>query len=263
MLTVSETVGHTPLELVHTNKLSPVVKLLTVELLRVAEATLPPPEITDHTPEPVTGLTAFKLAEVTVRQNAWSEPALAAEGKSSTVIFKVLLEEGHVPLEVVHTKELIPTFKLVTAEAFKVGVVMEAPLPTTDHIPVPMEGILEFKVALEAQMVKSVPAFEIVGSESTKIETVLVEAGQTPFTTDHSKILIPVVNEVTPEELSVEVVTADPPDNTDQVPIPTIGILAFNVALGEQMTWLAPALDGVGSESTKILTVSVEFGQEP
>ena len=60
-----------------------------------------------------------------------------------------------------------------------------------------------------------------------------MEAGQTPFTTDHSNVLFPVASEVIPEEFNVGVVTEDPPEITDQVPIPTKGIFAFNVAVVE------------------------------
>ena len=60
-----------------------------------------------------------------------------------------------------------PLDKAVTVEVFNVGVVMEDVPVITDQIPVPIEGILEFKVAVEAQIVKSVPALAGVGFGST------------------------------------------------------------------------------------------------
>ena len=90
-----------------------------------------------------------------------------------------------------------------------------------------------------------------------------MEAGQTPFTIDHSNILFPVANVVTPELFKVGVVTEEPPAITDQVPIPTKGAFALMVVVGEQIIWLTPADEIVGRESTKKTTVSGEFGQVP
>ena len=111
----------------------------------------------------------------------------------------------------------------------------------TDHTPVPINGKLPFKVDVEAHIVKSDPAFETVGYESTKIEIVLVDAGQTPFVIDHSKILFPVANSVTPDVFSVGVVTEDPPASTDQVPIPTNGEFALSVEFVVHNIWFKPA----------------------
>lgn len=147
----------------------------------------------------------------------------------------MLVEFGQVPFEVVHTNEFTPVDNPVTGEVFNVGVVTVDVPVSTDQTPVPIAGIFEFKVELDAQIVKSLPALEGVGLESTKTETVLVEAGQTPFTTDHSKILFPSANPVTPDEFKVGVVTEEPPEITDHVPIPTIGVLALSVPVEEQM----------------------------
>ena len=145
----------------------------------------------------------------------------------------MLVELGHVPFEIVHTKEFVPVDKPVTEDVFKVGLVTEEPPVITDQTPVPIVGIFEFNVVVDAQMVKSVPALEIVGYESTKTETVLVEAGQTPFTIDHSNTLFPVASVVTPEEFKVGVVTEEPPEITDHVPIPTTGMFALSVVVDE------------------------------
>jgi len=63
---------------------------------------------------------------------------------------------------------------------------------------------------------------------------VLVEAGQAPLRIDHSKILFPVASPVIPDEFRVGVVTEEPPEITDHVPIPTTGIFALSVAVDAQ-----------------------------
>jgi hypothetical protein len=263
IFTVSEVAGHTPLVLVHTIVFVPVVNPLISEVFNVEVVTVPPPVITDQVVEPIEGILAFRLAVVVVKQKDWSGPALTAEGKASTIIFTVLVEEGQVPLDITHSNEFVPVDKPVTDEVFRFGVVTELPPEITVHDPVPIDGTLEFKVAVEEQIVKSVPALEGVGLESTNTETVLVETGQTPLATDHSKMLFPVAKPVTPDEFNVGVVTEELPAITDQVPTPTIGALALKVVFGEQITWFKPAIDTVGNESTKIITVSVELGQVP
>ena len=67
-------------------------------------------------------------------------PALAVVGKASTSIETVLVEAGHVPLEIVHIKIFVPGNNPETPEVYTVGVVI-VPLPeTSDHIPVPTTG---------------------------------------------------------------------------------------------------------------------------
>jgi len=49
----------------------------------------------------------------------------------------------------------------------------------------------------------------------------------------HCNMFVPNVNPVTVVFALVEDVTTPPPVNTDQVPVPVVGVLAANVALGE------------------------------
>ena len=57
----------------------------------------------------------------------------------------------------------MPVLNPVTAEVFKVGVLAEELPAITDHKPVPITGVFEFSVAVDAQIVKSVPAFDTSG----------------------------------------------------------------------------------------------------
>ncbi len=73
----------------------------------------------------------------------------------------------------------------------------------------------------------------------------------------HSKIFVPSVNPVTVVLGLVEFVITPPPVNTLHVPVPVVGVLAANVALGEeiQTVWLLPALAILVAGSTMIVIV--------
>jgi len=69
---------------------------------------------------------------------------------------------------------------------------------------------------------------------STVIVIVLVVLEQVPAEVIlHCKTFVPSVNPVTVVFALVEEVTTPPPVNTDQVPVPVVGVLAANVAVGE------------------------------
>ena len=74
-----------------------------------------------------------------------------------------------------------------------------------------------------------------------------VLGGQVPFVIVHTKVFTPVVNPVTPEVGLVGAVTVAVPAVTVQAPVPTIGVFAAKVAVGEQMVWSAPAAATVGN----------------
>ncbi|MBL8157890.1 MAG: hypothetical protein JNM70_27395, partial [Anaerolineae bacterium] len=82
---------------------------------------------------------------------------------------------------------------------------------------------------------------------------------------DHCKMLVPNVNPVTVVFALVEEVTTPPPGNTDQVPVPVVGVLAAKVAVGEliQTVWLEPALAILVAGSTWIVIVLVVLEQVP
>ncbi len=66
------------------------------------------------------------------------------------------------------------------------------------------------------------------------IVIVLVVLEQVPADViDHCKMFVPSDNPVTVVFALVEDVTTPPPVNTLQVPVPVVGVLAANVALGE------------------------------
>jgi hypothetical protein len=75
----------------------------------------------------------------------------------------VLLEEGQVPLEIVHTKRLIPVLKPLTEVFVADGLAIVAVPVATVQIPVPVVGVLEASVAEEVQRVWVLPATDPEG----------------------------------------------------------------------------------------------------
>ena len=70
---------------------------------------------------------------------------------------------------------------------------------------------------------------------------------QVPLLIVHTKVFTPVVKPVTPLVGELGVVTVAVPAVTVHAPVPTVGVFAANVAVGEQIVWSAPAAATVGS----------------
>jgi hypothetical protein len=75
---------------------------------------------------------------------------------------------------------------------------------------------------------------------------------QVPLEILHSKIFKPIVNPVMFDVANVGLAIVPLPDNTDQVPKPTVGALPLRVVLGEltHNVWFVPATDIEGMPST-------------
>lgn len=138
-------------------------------------------------------------------------------------------EFGQDPNPVDHTNVLAPKLNPVMPELFTFVNVTAEPPAITVQIPVPTKGTFPFNVAVLAQTVKSVPALAGVGNGFTLINTVLVEAGQTPLEIVHTILFVPVIKPVIPELFKVGVVTVEVPEITVQTAVPTVGIFAFKV----------------------------------
>ena len=78
---------------------------------------------------------------------------MAVVGLASRITVTVLLEDGQVPLEIVHTKRLIPVTSPFTGLPGAEGLGTEAVPVTTVHSPLPAVGVLAASVADEAQRV--------------------------------------------------------------------------------------------------------------
>jgi hypothetical protein len=57
-----------------------------------------------------------------------------------------------------------------------------------------------------------------------------VEEGQTPFVNVHAKILVPVTRPVIPVVADADEERFPPPETSDQVPVPAVGVFALMVA---------------------------------
>jgi len=151
MLTVSREVAHTPLLIIHSNRFEPMLRPVTPDEGSDGIVTVALPEITAHVPVPIAGVLPASVA--VVAHTVWSDPASAVVGGADLVIVTVSLEEGHVALLIVQTKEFAPTESPVTPEAGLDGVVTD-PLPSiTVHVPVPIDGVFPARAAVVAQTV--------------------------------------------------------------------------------------------------------------
>jgi hypothetical protein len=151
MITSSVEGAHVPFEIVHRNVFVPGLNPVTPDVGEEGVVTVPVPEIVIQIPVPVTGV--FPASVAVVVQTDWSVPAAAVVGKFSRSIIMSSVEGGHVPLEIVHRKVLVPTLKPVTPDVGEAGVVT-VPVPEiTDHIPVPKTGVFAARVAVEVQSV--------------------------------------------------------------------------------------------------------------
>ena len=70
---------------------------------------------------------------------------------------------------------------------------------------------------------------------------------QVPLVIVQTNVLTPVVKPVTPLVGLVGVVTTPVPAVTVQTPVPTVGVFAAKVAVGEQIVWSEPAAATVGN----------------
>jgi len=76
-------------------------------------------------------------------------------------------------------------------------------------------------------------------------KTVEVTAEHTPFDTDHTKELVPVLIAVTGDKGFEGDCTLPVPDKRDQTPIPSVGFVADNVAVEEQIFCVRPAFEEI------------------
>jgi len=132
---------------------------------------------------------------------------------------------------------LVPTERKSIDEVGEFGV-LATPLPETkDHTPVPTVGAFAaIAVTDEAggQTERFDPALETVGKLSRTIATVELEAAHTPLIILHLKMFVPTPNPVIVVLGEVGDVIVPDPETKIQLPVPTVGVFAFIVAVVAQ-----------------------------
>ena len=98
----------------------------------------------------------------------------------------------------------------------------------------------------------------------TVITTLLVDAVQGAFAMVHCRVADPTTSPVTPELGKLGEVMVAEPEITDQVPIPTIGVLPARVVVVTlQIFWAGPAFAVVGAALTTTATLMQLADQHP
>lgn len=225
--------------IIHSNRFEPTLRPVTPDEGSDGIVTVALPEITAHVPVPIAGV--FPASVAVVAHTVWSGPASAIVGGADLVIVTVSLEEGHVALLIVHTKEFAPTESPVTPEPGLDGVVTEALPAMTVHVPVPVAGAFPARVAVVAHTVSSGPASAVVGEASLVIVTVSLVEPQPGLLTVQTNVLAPTDNAVTPDAGLAGVVTDALPAITVHDPVPTAGALAARLVVAAQTVWSGPA----------------------
>lgn len=110
-----------------------------------------------------------------------------------------------------------------------------------------------------AQIVWSIPAFETVVLSCLVIFTNEVEFAHA-FATTHVKVFTPLLSPVTVivGEFNVPTVKVVPGASV-HVPVPVVGVFAFNVMVAKQVVWLLPAFETLTAPCLVRITSS-KFG---
>lgn len=155
-------------------------------------------------------------------------------------------EAGQLGELIVHTNLFVPTDNPVTPDVGSVGIVTVAPPTMTVHAPVPTDGVLPARVAVDEQTDWSGPAFAAVTASARAIVTVSRDGGQVAFVIVQTNVLIPTVNPVTPEIGSVGIVTEALPTSTVHEPDPIVGVFPVKIDVELHAVWSGPAFATVG-----------------
>ena len=141
---------------------------------------------------------------------------------------------------------------------------LNIPVPAiTDQVPIPTIGIFPFKEEKEEQIVESLPAFAGVAKVLIVATTVSVVGTQVPFEMVQTNTFTPTLTPVIDDVGDVGLVIVPLPETIVHKPVPTIGVLPFNVAEDAHIIKSDPALAIVGYASTLIVTVSFDERHTP
>jgi hypothetical protein len=229
--------GQTPFEIVQLRTLLPGLNIFTEAFGAETSSIFSELPFTDHIPLPTAGIFPASTVEPAVSHNRISCPATACVGSVSRVIFKVETEEAQTPLVMVQLNTLVPyPSPLIVVEAEIAEEIIPEPL-TNAHVPVPTAGRFALTVVIgdDSQTCWLLPANETLGNTSMKTETESLEAGQTPFDTDHTRMFSPGLKEEYVAAASKGLLSTPAPVATFQLPTPIAGIFPLRKTAGSEI----------------------------
>lgn len=115
----------------------PAVKPVTGVVGESEFVIVPEPLISDQVPTPAVGVLAANVVDGVLMQSVWLGPALATLGTAFTTMLTDEEDDGQTPLEVVHSKTLVPVPNAVMPVVGESELVM-LPAPESNvHVPLP------------------------------------------------------------------------------------------------------------------------------
>jgi len=227
----------------------------------VGEVIVPLPETKVHKPVPTIGVLAAIEVVGEEIQSVCEIPAFAIVGISFTTIAIVAEEEAQGELEIVHWKIFVPNPNPLIVVFGKVGEEI-VPLPETKvHKPVPTIGVFAAIVVVgeEIQSVCEVPALAIVGAGLIVIVTFELEGVHGELEIVQAKTFVPIARPVMVELGKVGEVIVPLPETSVHNPVPTVGVLAAIVVVGDEIQSVCdvPAFAIVGASLTRIVIVEI------
>ena len=222
----------------------------------------PAPDTIDHDPVPLAG--AFADSATDVPQTLRSIPACAVViGLVSDIVTSSELGL-QIPFVVVHRRVYVTFAFPVKLEAGLDGVPMVPPAPvTTDHVPVPIAGVLAASAVDVLQTIWSVPALATVGGAIRVTVTSSEDEAQGVLAIVQRKVYVVPAEPV--KELVAEFALAnDPPvpETMVHVPVPDVGTFPVIGRVVPQKLLSVPALAVVGAPFSIIKTSSL-VGAQP
>ncbi len=156
---------------------------------------------------------------------------------SLTIIATVAVVAKQGAFEIVHSKTFVPNPNPVIDVVGDNEFVIVPEPETNDHVPTPTVAVLAVitVVGEEIQSVCVVPAFATVGISFTNKVTDETEAKQGAFEMVQAKTFAPIANPVIDVVGDNELVIVPEPDINDQVPTPTMAVLAVITVVGEEI----------------------------